>query len=473
MVNFNMESDRIDLKELSAFMGNPTFQPNSSLNPFEVLPALEEQSRLSNLDETQQETITPKYTVGDIFRLYWDDYRKENSPTNHQIKTVNDIMNCRSGYFGYNINMCDTCGHTQIYANSCRNRHCPSCQGNKRQIWVDERAAELLPVPYYHNVLTLPDIMFPMCLYNQKVIYDLILYCSAETIKQFGNDPKWLGAEVGIISILHTWGQMIPMHLHVHNVIPGGGYDESTASWIWPKNKDSEFLFPIHAMADVFRGKVVEGLKKAFNNDELSFPEHLQEMSTEQGFEDWINRLVSKRWIAYVKKPFGGPEQVINYIGKYTNKTAISNSRIISIEDGVIRFMYKSYKKKHEVDDPKELWEETQLPADEFIRRFLYHILPPQFHRIRHYGFLSNGQKEKRQEIWEYLVLEEEAGIPETAEPYEGMPCPKCEGILVPIVVIDENGRILRGSFEELKEQKQIFREAEMLESEDFEWNTS
>ena len=420
----------------------------------------------------------PVHDIADIFRLYWNDYQHSNSVTARQYKVVYDILNCRTGSFGYSINACNTCGHTEIFPNSCRNSHCPKCQGNKRMEWVDARIKDLLPVPYYHSVFTLPNSIFPLCLYNQQIIYDLLIHSAAETLQQFGLGPKWLGGKTGIIMVLHTWGQQLPVHPHVHCMIPGGAYDEKKCEWVWPKYEKNNFLFPVHALSKVFRGKFIHGLKGAFYKGELDFPGDLEPLQNQSRFEAWLNDMVSTNWVVYSKAPFGGSEDVVRYVGRYTHRVAISSSRIISIDNGIIRFTFKNYKKINKVDNYSDIWEETELTADEFIRRFLYHVLPLNFHRIRYFGFLGTCKKALRQEIWEYLVFEEETGLPEIkTEPYAGMPCSKCDnGILVPIVIVDGNGNILNGSFSELsaftKERKQLF-ETKIKQLEDAKINGS
>lgn len=313
---------------------------------------------------------------------------------------------------------------------------------------------DLLPVPYYHVVFTLPDRIFPMCLYNRKVIYDLLFSCAAETLKAFGEDPKWLGAKTGFFAVLHTWGQTLVVHPHLHIVFPAGGVNEE-GEWVRPKHEKNDFLFPVRALSKVFRGKFIEGLKKARKKGELEFPGELKEISTGKGFNRWLNRLASNEWVVYAKAPFSGAADVVRYVGRYTHRVAISNSRILSIDNGVIRFLYKNYKKKDECENYEDLWEEMELPADEFIRRFLYHVVPSGYHRIRHYGYLANGQKKRLRQIWEELVFEEECGIPDAGKPdaYEGIRCPECGmGIMVPIVVVDGNHVVVKGGFRELRE---------------------
>ena len=494
-------SENIDSKDLAdTGLSSPLFSEESMLNdllsPSIVSPSLLpinlfpdpaqliiDSMKLSKISETagteeaaasmkaldtpesdNSKTNRPVHDIADIFRLYWKDYQFSNLVTPRQYKVVYDILNCRTGSFGYSISACDSCGHTEIFPNSCRNSHCPKCQGNKRMEWVDARIDDLLPVPYYHSVFTLPNSIFPFCLYNQKIVYDLLIHSAAETLQQFGLDPKWLGGKIGIIMVLHTWGQQLPVHPHVHCMIPGGAYDEKECEWVWPKYEKDNFLFPVHALSKVFRGKFICGLKEAFYKGNLDFPGDLEPLQNQGRFEAWLNDMVSTNWVVYSKAPFGGPEDVVRYVGRYTHRVAISSSRIISIGNGIIRFTFKNYKKINEVDNYSDIWEEIGLTADEFIRRFLHHVLPLNFHRIRYFGFLGTCKKALRQEILEYLVFEEETGLPEiTTEPYAGMPCSKCEdGIYVPIVIVDGSGNILNGSFSELsaftKERKQLFK---------------
>ncbi|MCP4146139.1 MAG: hypothetical protein GY757_00175, partial [bacterium] len=273
----------------------------------------------------------------------------------------------------------------------------------------------------------------------------------ARALKKFGKDPKWLGADIGFFGILHTWGQLLTVHLHVHWIVPAGGIDKDGA-WVEPKYEKNNFLFPVRALSEVSRGIFVEELKKAFRDGKLEFPGELCYLENEYDFENWINKLVSKKWVVYAKKPFDSPERVIAYIGRYTHRVAMANSRIISIENGVIRFSYKNYKKQKTVKNHKELWEETELAADEFIRRFLHHVLPKGYHRIRHYGFLGNGCKKKFHEIRNRLLQESDSGMPETKEESRtGRLCPICEkGTMKPVMIIDGHGKILKGSIHEL-----------------------
>jgi len=391
-------------------------------------------------------------TLGDIFRQYGDAYMATHSLTKQQRKVIEAIRTCRTFKAGWHVDACSTCGHAEARPNSCGNRHCPLCQGKNRFDWVAARVHDLLPVQYYHAVFTLPDRIFPFCLYNQKVVYDLLFHSAAETLKAFGKDEQWLGAEkMGFFGVLHTWGQPLNPHPHVHFDVPAGGLDEG-GEWVWPTYTENNFLFPVHGLSKVFCGKFIAGLKQAYEDGELEFPGQLAALEEKEAFEAWLDALVSKNWVVYAKAPFSGPLQVLRYVSRYTHRVAISNSRIVSIEDGVIRFSYKNYKKQKEekCDSYEELWEEMELPVETFMLRFLYHVLPKGYHRIRYYGFLSGSQKAVCQQAWEELVFEEECGLPDVGEgaqnTWKGMPCPACEdGVMVTVIVVNKHGRIIFG----------------------------
>ena len=326
--------------------------------------------------------------------------------------------------------------------------------------WVEARVKQLLPVPYYHVVFTLPDKVFPLWLYNQELAYDLLFKSASETLKAFGRDPKWLGGELGFYGILHTWGQTLVSHVHVHLIVTGGGLDDR-GKWVFPRYKD-KFLFPVKAMSKVFRGKFIEGLEDAYKNGEVFFPKDLEPISGEEGFKGWLKKLVSTDWVVYSKRPFSSPEEVVRYISRYTHRTAISNGRILSVSDGKVRFGYKDYKKTKE--ETSDVWEEMELEGEEFIRRFLYHVLPPGYHRIRYYGFLSNGNRGKREEALEALQRNEELCVEEEIETecsgYEGIFCPECKtGRMEVIMIVNGRGRIIKGE--------------EVIKDMDFRLNTS
>jgi len=403
-------------------------------------------------------------SIAAIFRQYWADYRQNNQVTPRQSKVVYDILNCRTGSFGYSISACDNCSHTEVFFNSCRNSHCPNCQGKKRIEWVDSRLNDLLPVPYYHGVFTLPNGIFPFCLYNQQVVYDLLMSSAAKTVEAFGYDSKWLGGKTGFFMVLHTWGQQLCVHPHVHCVIPAIGYNKDKCELVRSKYEKNDFLFPVRGLSKVFRGKFIAGLKEAFNNKELEFKGEREGLSNRGRFEAWLNELVSNEWVVYSKAPFSSSEYVVRYVGRYTHRVAISNSRILSIDNGVIRFKFKNYKKMKEVENYKDLWEEMELSSDEFIRRFLFHVLPFNFRRIRYYGFLSTNNKKLFREIKESLSAGSFGKKDETGRELKNWEthCPCCnKGVLIRIVIVGGNGNLLRGSFIELsefrKEKKEMY----------------
>ncbi|MFX0197646.1 MAG: IS91 family transposase [Candidatus Hodarchaeota archaeon] len=396
-------------------------------------------------------------TLGDIFRHYGDAYLASHAVTDRQRKVIEAIRTCRTFQAGWHVDVCSTCGHAEARANSCGDRHCPLCQGKNRFEWVEARVHDLLPVPYYHAVFTLPDTIFPFCLYNQKVVYDLLFHSAAETLKAFGKDEQWFGADkMGFFGVLHTWGQPLNPHPHVHVVVPAGGLNRG-GEWVWPRYSENNFLFPVSGLSKVFCGKFIAGLKQAYADGEVAFPGQLAELEEKEAFEAWLDALVSKQWVVYSKAPFSGPLQVLRYVSRYTHRVAISNSRILSMDDGVIRFRYKNYKKKKKKKKKKdacasdgELWEEMELPVETFMQRFLYHVLPRGYHRIRSYGFFNGSQKWMCQQALEELVFEEECGLPDVGEGAEntwaGMPCPACEeGVMVTVIVVNRQGRIIVG----------------------------
>ena len=385
----------------------------------------------------------PKYEVADIFRLYGEEYRQTHTLTTDQLNVMYAIEHCRTAEYGFHADVCDHCGHIETAYNSCRNRHCPKCQGIAKNKWVKARIDELLPVAYHHATFTLPNQISVLSLHNQKLIYDLLFNAASQTLLVFGDDPKWLGAKTGFYGILHTWSQTLWPHVHLHFIVPAGGLTDD-GKWTEPKYKGT-FLFLVPALSKVFRGKFIEGLKDAYYAGELVIPDKLKKLEDEDEFEQWIDWLVSRNWVVHSKPPFSGPEEVVRYIGRYTHRIAISNHRIISIADGQIRFSYKNNKEK----DKSKVWKEMTLPADQFIRRFLWHVLPKRYHRIRHYGFLNNGEKHANLEtIREFFKTQE--SVEEFAEVIptndaDGITCPKCEkGRLRPFLVTDRYNQILK-----------------------------
>ena len=313
----------------------------------------------------------------DIFRLYGDAYLNRCNPPPHIWKVAHAIQNCRTSALGGHTDTCDECGYSKNSYNSCRDRHCPKCQALTKERWVLDREAELLPVPYFHVVFTLPEELNGLVFHNRNLMFNLLLSASAETLRKLAMDKKYLGAEIGFTSILHTWGSNLSFHPHVHTIVPGGGI---TVDGQWTNSRKKLFI-PVKVMAKLFRGKFMDALRKMRRNI--------------QGLEDdgvWCsltNTLYAKDWYVYCKRPFKTCRSVLQYLGRYTHRVAISNHRIISINDGVVSFKWRDYK-----NGSKE--KVMTLAADEFIRRFLLHILPPGFTKIRHYGFLASAVKGKK-----------------------------------------------------------------------------
>jgi len=325
-------------------------------------------------------------TVGDIIRRYGDSYRHEHTLCPEQNKALDAIASCRTAALGGHLYRCDHCGAEIPVYNSCDNRHCPTCQTIARLRWITAREADLLPIPYFHVVFTLPHELNTLAQGNPSLLYTLLFHAAAETLKAFGRDPKHLGAELGIVMVLHTWGQNLGQHIHVHCIVSGGGLTRDGEHWVSCKtNPQSKkvFLFPVKALSPVFRGKYLDELQDAFEHGNLHFAKRTTPLADRHHFGQFITSLKSKDWVVYAKRPFAGPEQVIRYLSAYTHRIAIGNHRLLGIDDNRVRFLYKDY-----ADGGKK--KAMTLTADEFIRRFLLHILPARFMRLRYYGFLSN-----------------------------------------------------------------------------------
>ncbi len=341
------------------------------------------------------------------------------------------IENCRTSHYGTHLDQCDKCGFQSSEYNSCRDRHCPKCQGTTRRKWVEARLNDILPVPYYHVVFTLPHLLNDLTSYNKEFIYNLLFSSSSETLLTFGRDPKWLGGEIGFYGILHTWGQTIWQHPHTHFIVPGGALTKA-GEWI-PLRYKNKFLFPEAALSRVFRGKFIQGLKEAFYSGTLTLPPDSHHYSSPGSFERWVDRLVSKDWVVYCKSPLKTPEKVVRYIGLYTHRVAISNSRIINADDGRVDFHYKDYRTFKKTGT---LWKQMTLNAPDFINRFLKHVLPPGFHKIRHFGFLANGRAKASVSQIKKLLFAERDEPERSTEDVAYTPCPKCIiGKLIPIAV--------------------------------------
>jgi hypothetical protein len=315
--------------------------------------------------------------------------------SNHQLRTLRALRDCRTAALGGHVDACDECGVLKISYNSCRNRHCPKCQGIEKEMWMIAREEELLPVTYFHVVFTIPHELNDLCRYAPQTMYDILFESAWKTLSQFGYDKRWLGAQIGTTMILHTWGQNLSLHPHVHCIVPNGGLVTPTQpsprgkeyfQWQFPRTGNEKFLFPVSAMKSVYRALFMKALHEKIQSKTMTLP---PDFSTEKGvYKTWKNVLFSKDWVIYAKRPFGGPKQVIEYLGRYTHKIAISNHRLQSVENEVVTFEYKDYK-------DGGVKKSMSLQVSEFIRRFAQHILPRCFRRIRHYGFLSNASKTK------------------------------------------------------------------------------
>jgi len=323
-------------------------------------------------------------TVADIFHAGIDLYQQHYGPLPlQQRKVVQAIMACRTSMLGGQMFKCDTCELETLHYHSCRNRHCPQCQNAQSVQWVNCRIDELLPVGYYHAVFTIPHELNPFAVRNRAVFYRLHFRAVKETLLELAHDEKRLGGDIGIIAVLHTWGQNLMDHPHIHCIVPGGAIDEKRSKWKSCKNR---FLFPVAVVQKLYRGKLMHYFRLAVSDGSIALHGSLQEYEDDTVYKQFLKRMYECKWVVYIKPPFASPEKVIRYLGQYTHRIAISNRRIISHENGMVRFRYRDY-----ADDNKI--KTMELSVVEFIRRFLLHVLPKGFRRIRHYGFLANRNR--------------------------------------------------------------------------------
>jgi hypothetical protein len=340
------------------------------------------------------------------------------------VKVLLAIARCRTAALGGHVDECSRCGHrAAISYNSCRNRHCPKCQTAARDRWIAARQKELLPTRYVHVVFTLPAPLACLALQNKKLLYGLLLRASAETLLEVARDPRHLGAEIGFFSVLHTWNQKLGLHPHVHCVIPAGGLSLDHRHWIKSR---SRFFLSIRVLRRVFRGKFVAGLKQAFQNRQLRFSGKLAPLTQPKTFAAWLRPLFRKDWVVYAKRPFGGPEYVLQYLGRYTHRVAISNHRLVSFADGQVTFRWRDSAHNNE----QKL---MTLSLDEFLRRFLLHLLPKGFVRIRNFGFLANRRRATLLPLcFQWLGLSQESQAQQdtssTRDSNVLWRCPKCGG---------------------------------------------
>jgi hypothetical protein len=380
----------------------------------------------------------PKLEVADIFRGHGTAWRAANAGhvSLGQLKVMTAIERCRTAALGGHVERCENCSHTVIAYNSCRNRHCPKCQGAAAQEWLAEREAELLPVPYFHVVFTLPAAIADIAYQNKAVIYDLLFKASSETLLRIAADPKHLGARIGILSVLHTWGSALTHHPHVHMIVPGGGFSLDGKRWV---SSRPLFLLPVEVLSALFRGLFLDKLRAAYRAGELQFFGKHARLIDPRAFSAYLAPLWNTEWVVYCKHPFGGPEEVLRYLARYTHRVAISNRRLIACDEKGVTFKWKDYR----IEGP-ERYKVMTLATHEFIRRFLLHVLPAGFHRIRYYGLLASGQRAENvaraRELLAPPIIPVDAikamsanagDHPNAAEPQTTNLCPCCGGRMI------------------------------------------
>jgi hypothetical protein len=330
----------------------------------------------------------PALEVADIFRRHGAAYREAHQLSVEQLRVMRAIETCRTAALGGHVEECDRCSAIRIAYNSCRNRHCPKCQNSERAKWLESRRAELLPVEYFHVVFTVPEQIAKIAFYNKERVYNILFRAAAETLLTIAEDRKHLGAGIGFFAVLHTWGQNLLHHPHLHCVVPGGGLSADHERWIGCL---PGFFLPVRVLSRLFRRLFLEALEKTFQNGELNFFGELEPLRDAVAFTAWLTPLRQADWVVYAKPPFGGPQQVLEYLGRYTHRVAISNHRLLSLSQDQVSFQWKDYRTKN-----KQASKAMTVPADEFIRRFLIHTLPAGFQRIRHFGFLANCHRKDK-----------------------------------------------------------------------------
>src|SRR5215470_16339871 len=330
----------------------------------------------------------PKLEVADIFRRYGADYRQQHgaSLSVAQRRVMTAIESCRTAVLGGHLERCDQCGHERNAYNSCANRQCPKCQSLERAEWLEKRRSELLNTQYFHVVFTVPEQIAPIAYQNKKVVYGILFRATADTLRTIAADPKHLGAEIGFFAVLHSWGSNLLHHPHLHCVVPGGGLSPDGSQWISCR---PGFFLPVRVLSRLFRRLFLKYLLKAFDAGKLQFFSSLEPLRERRAFFRHLAPTRATKWVVYAKRPFAGPEQVLDYVGRYTHRVAISNNRLLDIAESKVTFRYKDY--RHEAQQKT-----MTLQAEEFIRRFLLHVLPVGFQRIRYYGFLANRYREQK-----------------------------------------------------------------------------
>jgi Putative transposase/Transposase zinc-binding domain len=365
--------------------------------------------------------------VADIFRAAGPTYRATHAGhlSLHQLKVMSAIEHCRTAALGGHVEACEDCGHWRIAYNSCRNRHCPKCQGAAARTWLAEREADLLPVGYFHVVFTLPTEVADIAFHNKAVVYDLLFHAASETMLTIAADHRHLGARIGITAVLHTWGSALTHHPHVHMIVPGGGIALDGEHWI---SSRPAFLLPVRVLGKLFRRLFLTRLIALHDAGRLAFFGNLAPLADRRAFQHHLSPVRHKRWVVYAKPPFAGPEAVLAYLSRYTHRVAISNRRLLAFDETGVTFRYKDYRR-----DSADRQQVMTLGVDEFIRRFLLHVLPRGFHRIRHYGLLaSSARKASLARARELLAV---APPPDDDVPDEPLnvrpPCPCCGGHMI------------------------------------------
>ncbi len=385
----------------------------------------------------------PGLEVQDIFRSHGAGFRRAR--IGHlslgQLKVMSAIERCRTAALGGHVAACEDCGHGHIAYNSCRNRHCPKCQGRAAQEWLAARQAELLPVPYYHVVFTLPAQIANIAYQNKAVIYAILFKAAAETTITIAADPKHLGARIAITAVLHTWGSAMTHHPHIHMIVPGGGISLDGKGWVACR---PGFFLPVKVLSRLFRRLFLEKLIAAHKAGRLTFFGQHKALADRAAFEAYLKPLATPEWVVYAKPPFAGPETVLAYLSRYTHRIAIANSRLIDLDDSAVTFKWKDYRAKG-----RERYKTMTLTTHEFIRRFLIHVLPQRFHRIRHYGLLANGHRVENLALARQLIavpapqtngddIESDDNADLTALP---QPCPHCGGRMIIIETFKAGGQ--------------------------------
>jgi Putative transposase/Transposase zinc-binding domain len=368
----------------------------------------------------------PAFELADIFRQHGEAYRRSHQLPLAHLRVMRAIELCRTSALGGHTEKCGHCDYTRIAYNSCRNRHCPKCQNAERAKWLESRRGELLPVEYFHVVFTIPEQLARIAFYNKEVVYGILFRTAAETLATIARDPRHLGAEIGFFGVLHTWGQNLLHHPHVHFVVPGGGLSPDR-KWVCCRRG---FFMPVKVLSRLFRRLFLNALRKAFDRKQLRFFGGTERLAHPTAFRAYLAPLEKTEWVVYAKPPFGGPRQVLEYLGRYTHRVAISNHRIRQVSNAQVSFQWKDYRAGN-----RQKRRVMTLAADEFIRRFLIHTLPPGFQRIRYFGLLANRFRKEKLALCRQLLNARE--ILPAIDPASFHRCPNCRiGVMIRIATI-------------------------------------